>query len=104
MNLFDAVRRRLFLYFAVDIDWADSLEGPNFSSIWEKNRMPTVLENGNFEEVGLESVNLPQNANVGVASLVCVCQCAFWSDFDTVQNHLSLKAHPETTDICLSLP
>ena len=36
MNFFDAVRQRVFLYFAVNTDWADSLEGHIFSSIWEK--------------------------------------------------------------------
>ena len=44
-----------------------------------KTTMHTVLENGNFDEVGFASVNLPQNANVGIGSLLCVCQCAFWS-------------------------
>ena len=51
--------------------------------------MHTVLENGNFDEVGFASVNSLQNANVGIASLLCVCQCAFWSDFDTVQNDVA---------------
>ena len=51
--------------------------------------MHAVLENGNFDEVGFASVNLPQNANVGIGSLLCVCQCAFWSDFDPVQNDVA---------------
>ena len=51
--------------------------------------MHTVLENGNFDEVGFTSVNLPQNANVGIGSLLCVYQCAFWPDFDTVQNDVA---------------
>ena len=37
-----------------------------------KTTMHTVLENGNFDEVGFESVNLPQNANVGIGSLLFV--------------------------------
>ena len=48
--------------------------------------MHTVFENGNFDEFWFGSVNLLQNANVGIGSLLCVCQCAFWSDFGTVQN------------------
>ena len=48
--------------------------------------MHTVFENGNFDEVWFGRVNLLQNANVGIGSLLCVCQCAFWSDFGAVQN------------------
>ena len=34
--------------------------------------MHTVFENGNFDEVWFGSVNLLQNANVGIGSLLCV--------------------------------
>ena len=86
MIFVDPIRRRVFLGFAVGVDWVDFLDGTICLSFGEKTTMHTVFENGNFDEVWFGSVNLSQNANVGIGSLLCVCQCAFWSDFGTVQN------------------